>query len=140
MLNIQVAGALAPVIVGLLTVLAQVERSLIRERTVASIEHRRATGGDLGGRPRSYSDEQAEQLQLLLAEGMSLAAAFRACGLPESTARRVRSQRAGHDDSVATCRPGVSGADDCVGSRAWPGAGAGYQWAGVPGIGGLASA
>ena len=95
MLNTKAAGVLAPVIVGLLTGLAQMERSLIRERTLASIEHRRATGGDLGGRPKSYSDEQAEQLQRLLVEGMSLAAAARACGLSESTARRIRSQEAG---------------------------------------------
>lgn len=90
MLNTRAAGAMAPVIVGLLTGLAQMERSLIRERTLASIEHRRATGGDLGGRPRSYSLEQAGQLQKLLAEGMSLAAAARTCGLSESTARRIK--------------------------------------------------
>lgn len=95
MLDTKAAGVLAPVIVGLLTGLAQMERSLIRERTLASIEHRRATGGDLGGRPKSYSEEQAEQLQRLLVEGMSLAAAARACGLSESTARRIRSQETG---------------------------------------------
>ena len=72
--------------------LAQMERSLIKERTLASIDYRRATGGDLGGRPRSYSEEQAGQLQKLLAEGMSLAAAARTCGLSESTARRIRKE------------------------------------------------
>ena len=90
LINTKALGKMAPLVVGLLTGLAEVERELIRERTVASIDHRRATGGDLGGRPRSYSDEQAEQLGRLLQEGMSLAAAARATGLSESTCRRLR--------------------------------------------------
>jgi DNA invertase Pin-like site-specific DNA recombinase len=83
-------GKMAPLVIGLLTGLAEVERSLIQERTVASVEHRRATGGDLGGRPVSYSPEQAEQVRRLHLEGMSLAAIARATGLSESTCRRLR--------------------------------------------------
>jgi len=89
LLNTRALGQMAPVVVGLLTGLAEVERSLIAERTRASVEHRRATGGDLGGRPRSYSDEQAEQVRRLVAEGMSVAATARATGLSETTARRL---------------------------------------------------
>ncbi len=89
LLNTKGLGKMAPLVVGLLTGLAEVERSLIQERTLASIEHRRATGGDLGGRPRSYTTEQAEQVRRLLAEGMSVAAAARATGLSETTARRL---------------------------------------------------
>lgn len=89
LVNTKALGVMAPVMVGLLTGLAEVERSLIRERTLASVEHRRATGGDLGGRRRSYSDEQAEQVRRLGAEGMSVAAIARATGLSETTARRL---------------------------------------------------
>jgi DNA invertase Pin-like site-specific DNA recombinase len=42
---------MAPLVIGLLTGLAEVERSLIQERTQESVEHRRRTGGNLGGRP-----------------------------------------------------------------------------------------
>ncbi len=90
LVNTKALGKMAPLVVGLLTGLAEVERSLIRERTVASVEHRRATGGDLGGRPRSYTPEQADQVQRLAAEGMSIAAIARATGLSETTCRRLR--------------------------------------------------
>ena len=89
LLNTKALGQMAPVVVGLLTGLAEVERSLIAERTRASVEHRRATGGDLGGRPVSYTPEQAEQVRRLKAEGMSIAAIARATGLSETTCRRL---------------------------------------------------
>jgi DNA invertase Pin-like site-specific DNA recombinase len=90
LVNTKALGKMAPLVVGLLTGLAEVERSLIRERTIASVEHRRATGGDLGGRRRSYTAEQAEQVQRLAAEGMSIAAIARATGLSETTCRRLK--------------------------------------------------
>ena len=90
LLNTRALGKMAPLVVGLLTGLAEVERSLIRERTLASIEHRRATGGDLGGRPLAYTPEQAEQVRRLSSEGMTVAAIARATGLSESTCRRLR--------------------------------------------------
>ena len=51
LLNTRALGKMAPLVVGLLTGLSEVERSLIVERSRESIEHRRRTGGDLGGRP-----------------------------------------------------------------------------------------
>ena len=51
LLNTRALGKMAPLVVGLLTGLAEVERSLILDRCRESIEHRRRTGGDLGGRP-----------------------------------------------------------------------------------------
>ena len=90
LVNTKALGKMAPLVVGLLTGLAEVERSLIRERTQASVEHRRATGGDLGGRPRSYTPEQVKQVQRLTDEGESLAAIARATGLSETTCRRLR--------------------------------------------------
>ena len=44
---------------GLLTGLNEIERDLIRERTQDSINHRRKTGGNLGGRPKT-SDKRAD--------------------------------------------------------------------------------
>ena len=52
LINTRGLGRLAPLVIGLLTGLAEVERSLIQERTKESVEHRRKTGGNLGGRPR----------------------------------------------------------------------------------------
>jgi len=51
LLDTRSLGKMAPLVVGLLTGLAEVERELIRERTQESVEHRRRTGGNLGGRP-----------------------------------------------------------------------------------------
>lgn len=51
LIDTQALGLMAPLVIGLLTGLAEVERELIRERTLESVEHRRASGGNLGGRP-----------------------------------------------------------------------------------------
>jgi DNA invertase Pin-like site-specific DNA recombinase len=93
LVNTKGLGKMAPLVIGLLTGLAEVERSLIRERTQASIEHRRAVGGNLGGRPPAHTHEQAEQVQRLVAEGMSIAATARATGLSETTCRRLAKPR-----------------------------------------------
>ncbi len=45
LVNTKALGKFAPVLIGLLTGLAEVERSLIRERTLESVQHRRETGG-----------------------------------------------------------------------------------------------
>lgn len=89
LLNTKALGKMAPLVVGLLTGLAEVERSLIRERTQASVEHRRANHGDLGGRPTSYNDEQAALVRRLAKEGQSVASIARATGLSETTTRRL---------------------------------------------------
>ena len=59
LLNTRALGKMAPLVVGLLTGLgAEVERSLIVEHSRESIEHRRRTGGDLGGRPELTPDQE----------------------------------------------------------------------------------
>ena len=55
LIDTQALGKMAPLVVGLLTGLSEVERSLIQERTRESVEHRRRTGGNLGGRPKTNS-------------------------------------------------------------------------------------
>ena len=70
LLNTKALGKMAPLVVGLLTGLAEVERELIRERTMESIEHRKRTGGDLGGRP-SLEQVKVDHILKLRAEGNS---------------------------------------------------------------------
>ena len=64
-------GKMAPLVVGMLTGLAEVERELIRERTQESVEHRRRTGGNLGGRP-GLSEVKKDNIARLRDEGHSL--------------------------------------------------------------------
>lgn len=89
LLNTAAMGKMAPLVVGLLTGLAEVERELIRERTLESIEYRRTTGGDLGGRRKSYSPEQAELVRRLRAEGQSVRQVAKATGLSLATIDRI---------------------------------------------------
>ena len=63
LINTEALGKFAPVLIGLLTGLNEVERELTQERTIASVEFRRRTGGDLGGRPKTSSKK--EKLVLL---------------------------------------------------------------------------
>ena len=84
LLNTKGLGKMAPLVIGLLTGLAEVERSLIQERTQESVEHRRRTGGNLGGRPGlpvvkknhivKLRDEGHSLRQIVTLTGVSLAA------------------------------------------------------------------
>ena len=51
LINTRGLGRLALLVTGQLTGLTYVENSLIQERTEESVEHRRKTGGSLGGNP-----------------------------------------------------------------------------------------
>ena len=79
--------------IGLLTGLAEVQRSLILEWTIESIEHRRATGGNLGGRRKSYKPEQADLVNKLLDELHSFRSVAKQTGLSLATLNRIRKQR-----------------------------------------------
>jgi DNA invertase Pin-like site-specific DNA recombinase len=68
---------------------SQFERELAIERTRASVAHRRATGGDLGGRRKSYSDEQLALGHRLRAEGQSISQIAAALGLSRGTTHRL---------------------------------------------------
>ena len=48
---VKAMGKMAPVLIDLLTGLNEVEREMTRDRVMESIEHRKATGGSIGGRP-----------------------------------------------------------------------------------------
>ena len=90
-------GKFAPVLIGLLSGLAEVERSLINERVQESIAHRKATGGNLGGRPKT--NQAKERLVLRLREeGCSYRSIREQTGLALSTIRRIISEQ-----EVASC-------------------------------------
>ena len=70
----------------------EVERSLIQERTLESIQHRRSTGGNLGGRPKT--NQAKERLVLRLRdEGCSYRSIREQTGLALSTIRRIISEQ-----------------------------------------------
>ena len=89
LLDTRALGKMAPLVIGLLTGLAEVEREMIRERTQESVEHRRRTGGDLGGRPGleqvkkdnilKLRDEGHSLRKIRTLTGVSLSAVQRTC-------------------------------------------------------------
>ena len=81
-------GKFAPVLIGLLSGLAEVERSLTRERTIESIQHRKETGGNLGGRPKTSNAKEGLVLRLRN-EGCSYRSIREQTGLALSTIRRI---------------------------------------------------
>lgn len=88
LVNTKGLGKFAPILIGLLSGLAEVERSLIQERTLESIQHRRETGGNLGGRPKT--NQAKEKLVLRLREeGCSYRSIREQTGLGLSTIRRI---------------------------------------------------
>lgn len=88
LVNTKGLGKFAPILIGLLSGLAEVERSLIQERTLESIQHRRETGGNLGGRPKT--NHAKEKLVLRLRdEGCSYRSIREQTGLGLSTIRRI---------------------------------------------------
>lgn len=89
LLNTAALGKMAPLVIGLLTGLAEVERNLIQERTRESIEHRRATGGNLGGRRKSYTPEQAELARQLREAGDSVRTVAKKVNLSLATVQRI---------------------------------------------------
>ena len=91
LLNTGALGRMAPLVIGLLTGLAEVERSLIQERTRESVEHRRRTGGNVGGRP-PLAEGRRELVQRLRSERKSYREVAEVCGVSIATAHRYGSQ------------------------------------------------
>ena len=88
LINTKGLGTFAPVLIGLLAGLAEVERQLIRERTLESVAHRKATGGNIGGRPKT--NQAKERLVLRLREDCcSYRSVREQTGLALATIRRI---------------------------------------------------
>ena len=88
LIDTQALGKMAPLVVGLLTGLSEVERSLIQERTRESVEHRRKTGGNLGGRPKTNAKKESLVLRLRK-EGESYRSIKEQTGLALATITRI---------------------------------------------------
>ena len=88
MINTRALGKFAPIVIGLLSGLGEVERQMVIERTQESINHRRETGGNLGGRPKINNEKEALVLRLRN-EGCSYRSIRKQTGLALSTIRRI---------------------------------------------------
>ena len=88
LINTEALGKFAPVLIGLLTGLNEVERELTQERTIASVEYRRKTGGNLGGRPKTSAKKEKLVLRLR-EEGESLRSIKDQTGVAVATIRRI---------------------------------------------------
>lgn len=87
LLNTKALGRMAPLVIGLLTGLAEVERSLIQERTRESIEHRKRTGGNIGGRPPIH-EGRARLVKRLRDEGKTFTEIGKELGMSAATAHK----------------------------------------------------
>lgn len=88
LLNTAALGRMAPLVIGLLTGLSEVERNLIQERTRESVEHRRRTGGKLGGRP-PIPESRRDLVRRLRDEGKSYREISEVCGVSIGAAHRI---------------------------------------------------
>jgi len=88
LINTRALGKFAPIVIGLLSGLGEVERQMVIERTQDSINHRRETGGNLGGRPKTNNEKEALVLRLR-EEGCSYRSIRKQTGLALSTIRRI---------------------------------------------------
>ena len=88
LVNLEALGKFAPVLIGLLTGLNQVEREQISERVQMSVDYRRRNNMDLGGRPKTSNKK--EKLVLRLREdGDSYREIREQTGLGLATIRRI---------------------------------------------------
>ena len=88
LINTRGLGSFAPVLIGFLTGLSEVERTLMQERTKESIAFRRETGGNLGGRPKTNQAKEG-LVTRLRNEGCSYRSIRSQTGLALSTIRRI---------------------------------------------------
>ena len=88
LVNTAALGKFAPILIGLLSGLAEVERSLIQERTRESVQYRRDTGGNLGGRPKTPPKKEKLVVRLR-EEGESLRGIREQTGLAVATIRKI---------------------------------------------------
>ena len=88
MINTRALGKFAPIAIGLLSGIGEIDRQMVSERTQESINHRREIGGNLGGRPKTNNEKEGLVLRLR-EEGCSYRSIRKQTGLALSTIRRI---------------------------------------------------
>ena len=88
MINTRALGKFAPLLIRLLAGLGEVERQMIIEKSQQSINYRKETGGNLGGRPNTNSEKESLVIRLRN-EGCSYRSIRKQTGLALSTIRRI---------------------------------------------------
>ena len=92
LVNLEALGKFAPVLIGLLTGLNQVEREQISERVQMSVNYRRENNLSLGGRPKT-SAKKEKLVYRLRDEGESYRGIREQTGLGLATIRRILADR-----------------------------------------------
>ena len=92
LVNLEALGKFAPVLIGLLTGLNQVEREQISERVQMSVNYRRENNLSLGGRPKT-SNKKEKLVLRLREEGESYREIREQTGLGLATIRRIIAER-----------------------------------------------
>lgn len=87
LINTKALGKMAPLVIGLLTGLSEVERELTRERTRESVEHRKKIGGNLGGRP-ALPKAKKDHILRLRQEGNSIRSISELTGVSPSAVHK----------------------------------------------------
>ena len=88
LINTKGLGKFAPILIGLLSGLNQVERSMIAERQAESIQYRKEIGASLGGRPKTNTAKEGLVVRLRN-EGCSYRNIRAQTGLALATIRRI---------------------------------------------------
>ena len=104
LVNLEALGKFAPVLIGLLTGLNQVEREQIAERVQMSVDYRRANNGDLGGRPKT-SEKKEKYVLRLREEGESYREIREQTGLGLATIRRIIADNESMKEKFAEASP-----------------------------------
>ena len=88
MINTRALGKFAPLLIRLLAGLGEVERQMIIEKSQESVNYRKETGGNVGGRPKTNSEKESLVIRLRN-EGCSYRSIRKQTGLALSTIRRI---------------------------------------------------
>jgi DNA invertase Pin-like site-specific DNA recombinase len=83
--DVDTSTPMASMVFTVMAALAQMEHEIKRKRVVDSISKRRATGGDLGGRPQCIIDGQIRNALRLVEAGEPAAQVARDLGVSRAT-------------------------------------------------------
>ena len=87
-INTRALGKFSPIVISLLRGLADLQRQMVIERTQESINYRKETGGNLGGRPKTNKEKESLVIRLRN-EDCSYRSIRKQTGLALSTIRRI---------------------------------------------------